>query len=172
MYLRDACKILQHTGACRESHWAFGAKKNTVDLDAAQKDAARFTISRYAQVNCTFDELKKAIYLTGPLLVMFPVYNATKRQHFWKPSQNGATAPQPDGYHAVVAVGYTKTGIVFRNSWGEDWHVYGYFTVPKDDIHCMIEAWSLYDTVSDAKYTTLKKAVRTKKKKSCFGCKK
>merc|ERR1712113_1036604 len=42
------------------------------------------------------------------------------------------------GYHAVAAVGYTPTSVIFRNSWGTDWGSKGYFQWDRSHSGCEI----------------------------------
>jgi len=139
MYLRDVMRILQKCGAAREHFLPYSSKEPKTIPPTAIEDAARFKIANYAQV-MTVDAAKRALMLSGPLLVAFPVYSHNLPE-FWKP----IPGTQMLGGHAVVIVGFTKQGFIVRNSWGSKWNGTGHVIFPYTDWGLHWELWSAVD---------------------------
>jgi len=78
--------------------------------------------------------IKNCILQFGPVMLALPAksYN----NEFWK---GGSLL----GGHAVVAVGWTKTGIILKNSWGTTYGNFGYYELPYEDTNLIWEAWTL-----------------------------
>lgn len=107
-------------------------------------DAKNHRINGYATVN-TIDGLKGALVKNGPAYIAMPVYN--DGEVFWK----GSKGDKMLGGHALVIVGYNKTGFILRNSWGWTWNDDGHTIYPYTDFGMHFEIWtSIDDTTSTA----------------------
>ena len=93
-----------------------------------------YTIKEYYRVN-TIDELKNALYQSGPCYISFPVYDT--RPEFWRPKGNEPLR----GGHALAVVGYNKEGFIIRNSWGRYWGNNGYFEMSYDSFEYFSFNW-------------------------------
>jgi C1A family cysteine protease len=82
----------------------------------------------------TLDEIRAYLAEGFPFVFGFSVYECFESQAVaWTGVLN---MPKPGeaqvGGHAVMAAGYNdaKKTFIVRNSWGDDWGMKGYFTIP------------------------------------------
>lgn len=120
-------------------------------------DAQNHRISTYAfNWNPSFDELKRAIYEHGPVIMLLRVGSE------WWTDKNGngswqekdilplrANNPITSG-HFVVATGYDKDYIYFVNEWSENWGRNGYGYFGEDYMYRCVEIGTAVD--ADTKY--------------------
>lgn len=128
--IREAIKSLCKIGVPLESTWPYDISKVSIKPDAAAyASAAGYRIERFSCTGCGLasdNEQRKAALAQG-----FPVV-------FGMPMDSYGYA----GIHAMVMVGYNKTGFIVENSWGTAWGDGGYFTLPYDKaIELVFEAW-------------------------------
>lgn len=159
---REALKALQSDGACPWDMYPIWGDypKCKAGITQAMRDAAKpYVIKTYARA-VTIDELKAAIYHTGPCLLAIPVYES-----FYQTGKDGIVPPPSGkllGYHAMMDYGWTtpSMGEYWRvqNSWGTAWGDGGrcqlpldYFTLSPDAPEDQrMEAWTVVDSVLPA----------------------
>lgn len=100
-------------------------------LEIASKD---FGIKKWGKIQDK-DFLKHAIIANGPVILGMPYYGG--EPYFWR--NTGSLI----GYHAVVATGYDKDGIIIKNSWGWGFGNQGFVTIPYSDWNSVIEVWTI-----------------------------
>lgn len=134
--LRDGVKSLVEYGVCSEGEWPYVITKyKTKPTKQCYTDAKSHTISSYYRID-TLDEMRHALANKNPFAFGFTVYDSFESNEV---SKTG-TVPMPSssekvlGGHAVCAVGYddTKSRFIVRNSWGANWGMNGYCTMPYD----------------------------------------
>ena len=130
MHLRDMLSILLKEGTPPEK--LIGAP------DPAQ--AKDYKIKSYCTIT-SIDEVKSMLVNWGPCIAAFPCYNTGRR--FWQYT-GGATL----GGHAVAIVGWTATGFIIRNSWGQLWAEEGYTEYRFDEWGAHWERWGVEDLPS------------------------
>ncbi|HTX99294.1 MAG TPA: C1 family peptidase [Bacteroidota bacterium] len=136
--LRDGIKTLAKQGVCREKIWPYVVSKFAVKPTAkCYKEALTHTITSYHRI-LTLDEMLECLAEGYPFVFGFTVYESFESSAV---AQSGVVQmPQPGervlGGHAVMAAGYDDAArrIIVRNSWGPDWGMGGYFTMPFDYI--------------------------------------
>jgi C1A family cysteine protease len=134
--IRDGVKTLVKQGVCPEKIWPYVATKFAVKPPAAcYQQALAHQVLSYHRI-LTLLEMKSCLAEGFPFVFGFTVYEAFESAAVTKTGQLNLPKPgeKSMGGHAVMAVGYneaTKRFIV-RNSWGADWGLKGYFTMPYD----------------------------------------
>jgi C1A family cysteine protease len=99
------------------------------------RDGLKHEITSYHRI-VTLLDMRKCLAEGYPFVFGFTVYESFESPAVAKTGVVNLPAPKEKslGGHAVLAVGYndaTKRFIV-RNSWGTDWGLQGYFTMPYD----------------------------------------
>jgi C1A family cysteine protease len=133
--IRDVIKGMAKYGVCRESLWPYSDSESAVvkkPSKAAYKDGLLHQIIKYQRVGQTTVEMKTCLAQGLPFVFGFTVYESFESA---KVARTGIVPmPGPNeavlGGHAVMAVGYTATKLIVRNSWGDGWGQKGYFTMP------------------------------------------
>ena len=138
----DVMKILLTIGICSEKLCPYGVSFDKLSKEQqllCYKDAKKNVIYAYSRIY-SIDNLKKALYLYGPVLICFPIYHYDAQMWLPKNSNNALL-----GGHAMTVVGYNEYGFQIRNSWGEDWGDHGYDTYYYSDWGSHWEIWSTID---------------------------
>ena len=132
--LRDGIKTLKNDGACEERLWPYTIKKFAKKPPlACYRNAKTHRISSYYRVH-TIEEMLTCLNEGYPFVFGFSVYESFESAEV---SRTGvvsmpAKGERVIGGHAVMAVGFfqKEKRFLVRNSWGRDWGMEGYFTMP------------------------------------------
>jgi C1A family cysteine protease len=133
--IRDGMKSVASQGACSEDMWPYNIANWEMQPPAACYQAAlQHKAIVYQSVAQDINQLKGCLASGYPFVFGFTVYQSFESDEV---TQTGhAPMPQPGeqslGGHAVLAVGYDDANqwFIVRNSWGPDWGMKGYFTLP------------------------------------------
>jgi C1A family cysteine protease len=134
--IRDGIKSIGTDGACPETEWPYDINKFADKPSAAcYKDAKKEVAVGYQRlISTNLGQLKGCIASGYPFVFGFSVYESFEGEDVAKTGEVQMPAPKEKnvGGHAVVAVGYDDATQRFtvRNSWGKDWGIKGYFTIP------------------------------------------
>ncbi len=132
--IRDGIKTVSKQGVCTEVKWPYIITKFAAKPTAAcYKEAQQHCISEYHRLN-TVTDMRACLAEGYPFVFGFTVYESFESQQVAKTG----VVPMPAkserllGGHAVVGVGYddAKKRFIVRNSWGTNWGMQGYFTMP------------------------------------------
>ena len=141
--LRDGIKTLKNDGACHEDTWPYVISKFDMKPPLkCYKEAGKHTIQSYHRLNTT-NEMLACLAEGYPFVFGFAVYESFESDEV----KRTGIAHMPKkkevmiGGHAVMAVGYDRTDKRFlvRNSWGGDWGMGGYFTIPFEYLETLAE---------------------------------
>jgi C1A family cysteine protease len=133
--LRDGVKTVAKQGICPEKVWPYDISKFAVKPPTlAYKDAAKDKATNYLRLSQAANQLKGCLASGYPFVFGFTVYESFESADVSKtgivpmPSPNEAVL----GGHAVCAVGYddAQQRFIVRNSWGTEWGMKGYCTMP------------------------------------------
>lgn len=133
---RDLMYTLKNTGCCTEKACPYGTQE--LNTNIMVDESAEHKIKGYARVQ-TIETLKMALYVFGPSIITFPVFNHTT--FMWKQHKE----EQKLGGHAMAVVGYNSKGFILRNSWGKYWENGGYCVYPYEDWGYHDEVWCMAD---------------------------
>lgn len=134
--IRDGIKSVAKQGVCSEAKWPYNIKKFTVKpTPACYREARKHCISQYQRLS-TLDDMRATLADGYPFVFGFTVYESFESQAVAKTGvvQMPLKSERILGGHAVVGVGYddAQKRFIVRNSWGMDWGMQGYFTIPYD----------------------------------------
>ena len=164
MYLSNAMFILKNKGACPSSNFPNGI--TTLANIPASSDiaAAQYKINNYSSIyqktntvdpnpSSTIDQIKSALYLHGPCLIAFMIYNYNG---IYNPSTGlydgriwASESPSQSslGGHCMTIVGYDAVkGFMIRNSWGPTWNGNGHAWLPYNDLGSVNEPFEIWTT--------------------------
>lgn len=132
--IRDVVHELCTIGTCMELYWPFTAKNVTKKPSAkAYKDALQRRISDYSRI-VGLNQMRACLAEGYPVIFGFEVFDSFEGDEVSHTGvmQMPAKGERHLGGHAVLAVGYDDAAkrITVRNSWGEEWGMKGYFTMP------------------------------------------
>src|ERR1700730_2202214 len=133
--IRDGIKSVAQQGVCPEQEWPYDISKFMQKPPAnAYQDALKDRAVSYQLVVQNLNQMKGCLASGYPFVFGFTVYESFETPTV---AQTGhAPMPAPSeraiGGHAVMAVGYDDAHqwFVVRNSWGTNWGMAGYFTMP------------------------------------------
>jgi C1A family cysteine protease len=134
--IRDGVKSVANIGVCPESEWPYNINKFATKPTAkCFTDAKKCQAVGYQRLDSTnLNQLKGCIGSGFPFIFGFTVYDGFESQKVAKSGIVDMPGPKEKavGGHAVMAVGYddSKQRFTVRNSWGKDWGMKGYFTIP------------------------------------------
>jgi len=139
--LEDCLDALSQHGICRDQSWPYISSKFLNEPPtAAFEEAEKFkpTKKDFRKLN-NIDEMKESLRNKLPF---FLDVNFTEETYGRKVYSTGIIPPAPTNdfdvccVHSCVVVGYDdkKEGFIIQNSWGRDWGMEGYGTLPYDYI--------------------------------------
>jgi C1A family cysteine protease len=133
--IRDGIKSVAKQGDCPETEWPYViAKFKARPPKNCYADALKYKAVLYQRVTQTLSQFKGCLASGWPFVFGFTVYESfesapvAKTGHATLPHSGDAVI----GGHAVVGVGYddARQWFIVRNSWGGQWGMNGYFTLP------------------------------------------
>jgi C1A family cysteine protease len=129
-YLRDAFKVIYHRGVSLDHHWPYNPDK-VYDEPPDQADAVAyaFRISEYRRI-LNIAEAKASIAEGYPVVIGMNLYSSFMSGHKGRIPVPDTSKESYVGAHAMLAVGYTETHFIVRNSFGTDWGDGGYCYIP------------------------------------------
>jgi C1A family cysteine protease len=133
--IRDGMKTVNKQGVCKETTWPYITTKfASKPTKRAYAEGMKFQTTVYSRVDQTLDSLKACLASGDPIVFGFSVYESFESSSV---ALTGVlNLPEKTekllGGHAVLCIGYDDETKRFkaRNSWGADWGMSGYFTMP------------------------------------------
>jgi C1A family cysteine protease len=133
--IRDGIKSIASQGDCPELEWPYEIAKFTCKpAPNCYRDAIKYKALQYQRVPQILNQMKGCLASGYPFVFGFSVYTEFENATAAKSGEINMPGPRERllGGHAVVAVGYDDSSqrFIVRNSWGNDWGINGYFTLP------------------------------------------
>lgn len=133
--IRDGIKSVASEGVCPEPMWPY-VETNFADRPPATcyKIGSTHPALQYSRIAQDVSQMKACLAAGYPFVFGFTVYESFESEEV--ASSGVVPMPGPSeislGGHAVAAVGYDDSSSRFtvRNSWGAEWGLGGYFTIP------------------------------------------
>jgi C1A family cysteine protease len=134
--IRDGVKSLVKLGVCSERKWPYKIAKFTQKPSpACYKQASDHQVTSYHRI-ISLHQMRQCLAEGYPFVFGFSVYEAFESDEVARTGKLKLPKPSEKqlGGHAVMAVGYDDSAkrVLVRNSWGADWGIKGYFTMPYD----------------------------------------
>ncbi|MGH2509212.1 MAG: C1 family peptidase [Gammaproteobacteria bacterium] len=134
--IRDGVKSLVKQGVCTEKLWPYKIADFTdKPSPACYKQAKDHQVASYHRIIGLL-QMRECLAEGYPFVFGFTVYTAFESESVAKTGQLNLPkrGEKSLGGHAICAVGYDDTTkrLLIRNSWGTDWGIKGYFTMPYD----------------------------------------
>jgi len=134
--IRDGVKSVATLGAPPEiADWPYDISQFKIKPPVkAYTDALKYQAVLYQRLTQQIDQLKGCLASGFPFVFGMSVYESFESQAVAKTGKVPMPKPAEKslGGHAILAVGYNDSQKRFtvRNSWGPDWGLAGYFTIP------------------------------------------
>lgn len=132
--IRDGVKSLVKLGVCTEKLWPYSIAKFTRKPPAnCYKQASDHQVTSYHRI-IGLRQMKQCLAEGYPFVFGFSVYEGFESSQVARTGKLNLPkhGEKQLGGHAVMAVGYDEgqKRVLVRNSWGTDWGMKGYFTMP------------------------------------------
>jgi C1A family cysteine protease len=150
--IRDGMKTVAKLGVCSEDTWPYDIAKFTRrPTKAAYQEALTHQALVYRRITNRLHQMQGCLAQGYPFVFGFTVYESFESEEV---ARTGKVPLPPRsetvlGGHAVLAVGYNDANqsFIVRNSWGPDWGMKGYFTMPYGyltDPQLASDFWAIY----------------------------
>lgn len=133
--IRDGIKTVAKQGVCDETLWPYNIDQFTLcPPEQAYTAALAHRVTAYQRISSDLNSMRGALAAGHGFVIGFTVYNSFESTRVANTGVvNLPTAREKAlGGHAVYTCGYDDVSQRFlvRNSWGPEWGLDGYFTVP------------------------------------------
>lgn len=138
--IRDGIKSVNKVGAPHETLWPYSDANpgpfQKKPSPQAYADAKKHPVLLYQRLVQSEVQLKGCIASGYPFVLGITVYESFETDAVAKTGKVPMPKPKEKqlGGHAILAVGYDdrQRRFTMRNSWGANWGMKGYFTIPYD----------------------------------------
>ena len=132
--LRDGVKSLAKLGVCAEKKWPYNIARFAAKPSAAcYREGLQHQILSYHRI-LSLDDMRQCLAEGYAFVFGFTVYESFESETVARTGRLNLpkSAEKTLGGHAVMAVGYddAQRRFTIRNSWGSDWGLAGYFSMP------------------------------------------
>lgn len=141
--VKDGLKTLNKQGVCKETTCPYDINNFAVKPSQfAYNEALNNVVANYSQIqDGDLYSMKQSLAQGFPFVFGFTVFDGFESQEVYEtgivnmPTSDESTV----GGHCVMAVGYNEVAgrFLVRNSWGKNWGMGGYFTIPYDYVKTM-----------------------------------
>ena len=149
--IREGIKTVAKQGVCPERAWPYHIRKfRRKPPRKCYREARKHPALVYHRLTRTLAHMKTCLASGYPFIAGITLYDSFESKkvkrtgHASMPGRNAKS----HGGHAVLAVGYDDEHrhFIVRNSWGRNWGMSGYFTLPYDYLthpHLSDDFWTI-----------------------------
>ncbi|MGZ3834935.1 MAG: C1 family peptidase, partial [Mucilaginibacter sp.] len=132
---RDGLNTISQQGTCSEDTWPYNISEFAQKpYESCYQSALQNIATSYYSVPQDLDQMRSCLADGYPFIFGFTVYESFDGQQVRQTGVVNLPGAEESviGAHAVLAVGYNdeQSRFIVRNSWGSDWGMNGYFTMP------------------------------------------
>jgi C1A family cysteine protease len=133
--IRDGIKCVSRQGACAETVWPYlRADVLVKPSNVSYSRARRYRAVEYQRIVRNLDHLKSCLASGYPFVFGIKVFTSFQGAAVKKTGKLDMPrkGEKTIGLHAILAAGYDDRihRFIVRNSWGRQWGMKGYFTMP------------------------------------------
>ncbi len=156
-HIRNGIKSIANYGVCPETMWPYNPPVFTQKpTDDCYETALKHKAIKYRRVARNVIQIKSCLAEGYPIIVGFTAYSSFESSEVAKTGilNLPVSSETKLGGHAVLVVGYDDASnrFIVRNSWGEEWGLSGYFTMPYEYLsndELSIDFWTLTFVTDD-----------------------
>lgn len=133
--IRNGIKSVARLGACPEHLWPYLVRNLKIKPPPpCYRSATKYKVLEYRRLSNGLAEMKSCLATGFPFIFGIKVYSSFEGALLRKTGrlEMPRKSEKLVGKHAVIAAGYdeSKMRFIVRNSWGRNWGMKGYFTIP------------------------------------------
>lgn len=139
--------VLKNVGVSKETTWPYDITKFKIAPPAsAYQEALQFRVQTIKKLY-TLNDIKNEVKNGNPVIFGIKVYESFMRSTSGVIPLPNTSTERLLGGHAVTCLGFDDVNkvLIMKNSWGTNWGMKGYFTLPYGyfDLKLVMDVWTI-----------------------------